>query len=53
MWKGNDLDTAAKSLIDLAKKHGGSDNISVILIRVLKSYQAKSNFGQRILNWFS
>ncbi len=50
---GHNLDKIAQSLIDLAKKHGGSDNISVILIKVLKPYPAKSNFRRRVLNWFS
>ncbi len=50
---GHNLDKIAQSLVDLAKKHGGSDNISVILIKVLKPYPAKSNFRRRVLNWFS
>ncbi|MBT3530649.1 MAG: Stp1/IreP family PP2C-type Ser/Thr phosphatase [Gammaproteobacteria bacterium] len=30
----NDLDLTAKKLVDLANKHGGKDNISVILMKV-------------------
>ncbi len=49
----NKLNDSAQKLVDLAKKFGGSDNISLILIRVLKSYPAKRSFRQRVLNWFS
>ncbi|MCP4277585.1 MAG: Stp1/IreP family PP2C-type Ser/Thr phosphatase [Gammaproteobacteria bacterium] len=53
MELGHGLDRIAQSLVDLAKQHGGSDNISVILITILKPYPAKSNFRRRVLNWFS
>ncbi len=49
----NDLNYAAQKLVDLAKKYGGSDNISVILIRVLTPYPAKRGFRQKILDWLS
>ncbi len=48
-----ELTNSAQGLVDLAKKHGGNDNISVVLIRVVKPYPAKKNFRQRVLNWFS
>jgi PPM family protein phosphatase len=50
---GHRLYNTAEKLVDLAKKYGGNDNISLILIRVLKSYPAKRSFRQRVLNWFS
>jgi PPM family protein phosphatase len=50
---GGKLSYSAQKLVDLAKKYGGSDNISLILIQVLKSYPAKHSFAQRVLNWFS
>lgn len=50
---GSKLNYTAQKLVDLAKKFGGNDNISLILIRVLKSYPAKRSFKQRVLNWFS
>ncbi len=50
---GNKLSYSAQKLVDLAKKYGGNDNISLLLIRVLKSYPAKRSFRQRVLNWFS
>jgi len=51
--KNNSLKTACRNLIDLANKYGGTDNISVILIRVLKPYPAKCNFRHRLLRWLS
>ncbi len=51
--KKNNIKTACRNLIDLANKYGGTDNISVILIRVLKPYPAKSNLRQRLLRWIS
>lgn len=49
----DNLNDAAKKLVDLAKKYGGNDNISLILIRVLKPYPAKLSFKQSVLDWFS
>ena len=49
----NKISCSAQKLVDLAKKYGGNDNISLILIRVLKSYPEKRSFAQRVLNWFS
>jgi len=51
--KNNSLKTACRNLINLANKYGGTDNISVILIRVLKPYPAKCNFRHRLLRWLS
>jgi len=48
----NDLARTTESLVDIAKNHGGNDNISVILIRVLKPYPARGIFRQRIIGWF-
>ncbi len=50
---GHNLEKIARNLVDLAKKHGGSDNISVVLIKVLKPYPANNTFRQRVQNWFS
>lgn len=50
---GSKLNYTAQKLVELAKKSGGNDNISLILIRVLKSYPAKRSFKQKVLNWFS
>ncbi len=48
----NKRNAIAKNLVDLAIKKGGSDNISVILIKVLKTYQSKRSFRQRIMDRF-
>jgi len=40
----------AQNLVDLAIEKGGSDDISVVLVRVLKSYRFKRSFIKRVLN---
>lgn len=49
---GDSLETAAKSLVDQANDKGGKDNVSVILVRSLKSFQAKQSWYTRVLGWF-
>ncbi len=47
------LAEAAKALVQLANDHGGKDNISVILVRVLKPFAArKPSWYSRVLDWF-
>jgi serine/threonine protein phosphatase PrpC len=45
------LELAANHLIQLANDNGGSDNISVILIRVLKPFAAERSWYDNFLNW--
>ncbi|HEU4708290.1 MAG TPA: Stp1/IreP family PP2C-type Ser/Thr phosphatase [Methylophilaceae bacterium] len=45
------LELAATHLIELANDHGGKDNISVILIRVLKPFTAERSWYDNFLNW--
>ncbi len=45
----NDL---AQNLVDLAIKNGGSDNISVILINILKPYNTKPSFIRKVMDRF-
>ncbi len=52
LMTGERLNDLAKNLVDLAIKKGGNDNISVILIKVLKSFQSKRSFRQRIVDRF-
>lgn len=47
-----DLEEMAKQLVDIANSSGGKDNISVILIKILKPYPARTSLINRILNWF-
>lgn len=49
---GNNLETTCNALIQRANTHGGRDNVSVILARVV-SIDAKSDkILDRVLNWF-
>ena len=43
---GGNLKLAAQQLVQMANDNGGKDNVSVILVRVLKDYPAKAGlFG--------
>lgn len=46
------LSLAAQQLIQQANDNGGRDNISVILVRVLKSARATGGFFARFKSWF-
>lgn len=46
------LQMAAQQLVQLANENGGRDNISVILSRVEKSFEAKKGFFSRFTEWF-
>ena len=48
-----DLSTAANELIREANEQGGKDNISVILARPLKPFQAKNGLFSRFFDLFS
>jgi len=41
----NDLTTASESLVELANKNGGRDNISVVLARVMEPFPAGDRIG--------
>lgn len=45
------LELAANQLIHMANDNGGKDNISVILIRVLKPFTAERSWYDNFLNW--
>jgi protein phosphatase len=45
------LELAANHLIQLANDNGGKDNISVILVRVLKPFTAERGWYDNFLNW--
>ncbi|MFC1589703.1 Stp1/IreP family PP2C-type Ser/Thr phosphatase [Pseudomonadota bacterium] len=49
----DDLDKASSELIAEANRHGGKDNISVILARPLKSFPAKNSLFSRFFDLFS
>jgi len=45
------LEIAAQHLVQLANDHGGTDNISVALVRVIDANQAKEGLFARLLRW--
>lgn len=47
----SDLPEAAKKLVELANENGGKDNISVILVRVNKSFEYKHAWYGDLLGW--
>jgi len=49
---GASLDQAARSLVDQANENGGNDNISVILVRVLKPFPSRRSWFRRFADWF-
>ena len=50
---GDNLDEAADRLIELANKHGGKDNVSVILARPTKPFPAQQGWVGKVAEWFS
>jgi len=46
------LEDAARQLVDKANAAGGVDNISVILVRSLKSFGTTKNWYNKVLDWF-
>ena len=49
----SDMNLAAKQLIQSANDSGGRDNISVILVRVVKAYAARRGWYARIVSWLT
>ncbi len=47
------LDMVGKQLIQLANDHGGRDNVSIVLSRVLSPFTAKKGFFKRIKSLFN
>lgn len=48
----SDLETAARQLVAAANEEGGRDNVSVLLARVDRSFQVKTGWFRRLVNWF-
>jgi len=46
------LDLAATQLVQTANDSGGRDNVSVILVRILREYPAARGWFARLLQWF-
>jgi serine/threonine protein phosphatase PrpC len=48
---GHDLAVAGRQLVKLANEHGGRDNISVMLVRVLETFPARKSLVERLRDW--
>jgi serine/threonine protein phosphatase PrpC len=48
---GHDLAVAGRQLVKLANEHGGRDNISVMLVRVLDTFPARKSLVERLRDW--
>ena len=48
---GENLQLTAEQLVQMANDHGGRDNISVILVRVLRPFPATEDWRQKVVNW--
>ena len=49
---GDNLDTVAKQLIQLANDNGGRDNVSVVMAHVIDAFPARTRIFDKILGWF-
>jgi protein phosphatase len=49
---GDNLEEAARQLIEQANERGGSDNISVVLVKVLKPFPTRRSWFRRFVDWF-
>jgi len=47
------LEMAAQQLVRMANDNGGRDNVSVVLTKALKSFEAKQRFFNRFMDWFA
>ncbi len=48
----SNLTLAAQQLVQQANDNGGRDNVSVILVRVVKDFQARSGWLEKVKSWF-
>jgi protein phosphatase len=49
---GANLNLAVQQLVQMANDNGGRDNVSVILIKILREYPAGSGLASKIFGWF-
>ncbi len=48
----DNLETVGKQLIQLSNEHGGRDNISVLVTKVVEPFPARQKILDKILGWF-
>ena len=48
---GGNLPLAAQQLVQMANDNGGRDNVSVILVRVLREYPAARGVMAKVFAW--
>ncbi|MFH1604540.1 MAG: Stp1/IreP family PP2C-type Ser/Thr phosphatase [Pseudomonadota bacterium] len=49
---GANLNLAAQQLVQMANDNGGRDNVSVILIKILREYPAAQGLASKLFGWF-
>jgi len=49
---GANLELAAQQLVQMANDNGGRDNVSVILVKILREYPAGKGLASKIFGWF-
>lgn len=49
---GGNLNLAAQQLVQMANDNGGRDNVSVLLVKILKDYPAAKGLFGKFLGWF-
>lgn len=48
----DDLNEAARKLVEAANSRGGKDNISVVLVRINSGFMRKPGWFNRLVDWF-
>jgi serine/threonine protein phosphatase PrpC len=48
-----DLDMAGRQLIQLTNENGGRDNVSVLMVKVVKPFPAARGLFSKVVNWFA
>ncbi|MEK7362009.1 MAG: Stp1/IreP family PP2C-type Ser/Thr phosphatase [Pseudomonadota bacterium] len=49
---GANLELAAQQLVQMANDNGGRDNVSVILIKILREFPAGQGLASKLFGWF-
>jgi len=49
---GANLERAAGRLVEQANEQGGADNISVVLVKVVRPFSSRRNWFRRFVDWF-